>query len=187
MASPLPSGPSASELRRIRGAATKHKLYEASQQPNGFSMVCSQLAILTSTVDTLISVISQMPRWQVCDAVAAGCMSKLNARAPEFAPANEPEQHADGDTSITGSEGRVNEADTAPCEDPVLNFKLQEQLQRCDQVVDEFLDCHFTDGGPGSGLDCYSTHPQVMVERFKDEDIPQFSAEHMHARIQEVA
>jgi hypothetical protein len=85
MASSLPIHVSASKLRRIRGAATKLKLYEASQQPNVLSMVCSQLAMLTTTVDTLISILSHGHQFQG-SVPTTGCMTHLDAKAAEFVP-----------------------------------------------------------------------------------------------------
>ena len=50
--------PSASKLRRLRSAATKKRLFESSIKDDTLVTISSQLAILTSTVDTFIGCLS---------------------------------------------------------------------------------------------------------------------------------
>lgn len=94
MDSSLPVPVSASKRRRIRGAATKHKLYEASQQSNMLSMICSQLAMLTSVVDTLNCFLSPGCTFH-CSQAASNTSPKLDASTPEFIPSSAEDDHRD--------------------------------------------------------------------------------------------
>ena len=88
---------SASKLRRIRGTSTKHKLYEASQQSHTLSIMSSQIAMLTSSVDVLIGMLYNSHFHQT-PGVDAGASQFPNAEATEYVPLASRQSHRHAST-----------------------------------------------------------------------------------------
>jgi len=73
---------SGSKLRRMRSVATKQRLFQSAQKDERWCMVHSQLALLTSSVDCILQLLTASTTFGYpCN------QQSLNPTAPEFVPA----------------------------------------------------------------------------------------------------
>jgi hypothetical protein len=106
-------------------------------------MVCSQLAMLTTTVDTLISILYHRHHHELPHSIA-GCMDNFDAKPPQFVPtASELQRPAGTSQSATGLEEQayssVHERYISTCEAVVSSINDrglgQEQLSETWEAI----------------------------------------------------
>jgi len=81
--SPLRNVPSTSKLRRSRAAAVKRKLHERSHRDDHLYTMTSQVAMLTTSIDTLVSLFNFQ---QYVPTGACSWQSNLDPLAAELTP-----------------------------------------------------------------------------------------------------
>ena len=87
-----------SKQRRLRGACTKRRLYEAAQKDNQLVDLTAQIAMLASSVDALAAT-SFYQTWDCAGTWSA----ELDPTAAAFVPASSPEPKAEADTRVSGT------------------------------------------------------------------------------------
>ena len=97
--------PSPSKLRRLRAASTKRRLFESANNAEPLLMIQSHLAILTSTINNLLAVLS----YSVCPTTPPTCSESndWNRDAPVFTP--------HGSAGAGGTASSDNQCLTSPC------------------------------------------------------------------------
>ena len=82
---PLTNTSSTSRLRRLRAALAKRKLYDSAHKDDYLYTITSQVAMLTTSIDTLVSLWNTR---QHAPNSACTWQSSLNPLAPEFTPSD---------------------------------------------------------------------------------------------------
>jgi len=110
--------PSASKQRRLRAAATRQKLYEASSHSHSLNILGSQIAMLTSSVDSLLQFFSYSYN---CVYSPSQCQhASPSTQAAEFFPPD------------------------FQCKTGASQLEIEVCLKRCDAATDKLLEYYFS-------------------------------------------
>ena len=159
-----PSALSASKLRRIRGAATKQRLYESALKEQPLYVIQSQLAMLTTSLDSFmhyfIVTIANTSMTNGNEMI----QSTLNPSAHEFTP---PPNHV--------SDHKANSADShspaTPHPEKVASINVGMLANHCVSCWEPLPSCHCSASVTCRGcVETVGTHQHILPQEGKAED-----------------